>query len=39
MIQTDILLDAFMRVYESLHRTLPDLTAAQLTQRLARLAD
>ena len=32
MIQTDVLLDAFTRVYESLHRTLPDLTAAELTQ-------
>ena len=27
MIQTDVLLDTFTRVYESLHRTLPDRTA------------
>ena len=31
MIQSGILLDAFTRVYESLHRTLPDLTPAELT--------
>ena len=30
--QTDVLLDAFTRVYESLHRTLTDLTEAELTQ-------
>ncbi len=32
MAQTDVLLDAFTRVYESLHRTLADLTEAELTQ-------
>ena len=32
MAETDVLLDAFTRVYESLHRTLPDLTAAELIQ-------
>ena len=32
MAETDVLLDAFTRVYESLHRTLADLTAAELTQ-------
>jgi Protein of unknown function (DUF664) len=32
MIETDILLDAFTRVYESLHRTVADLTAAELIQ-------
>jgi len=30
MVETDILLDAFTRVYETLHRTLPDLTQAEL---------
>jgi len=30
MMETDVLLDAFTRVYESLHRTLADLTAAEL---------
>lgn len=30
MIETGILLDAFTRVYESLHRTVADLTAAEL---------
>lgn len=32
MIETRILLDAFTRVYESLHRTLTDLTEAELIQ-------
>ncbi|TAJ99395.1 DinB family protein [bacterium] len=32
MVETDVLLDAFTRVYESLHRTLADLTAAELIQ-------
>ena len=32
MVETEILLDAFTRVYESLHRTLPDLTATELIQ-------
>ena len=32
MAQTDVLLDAFTRVYESLHRTLADLTEAELIQ-------
>jgi hypothetical protein len=32
MAETDILLDAFTRVYESLHRTLADITAAELIQ-------
>ena len=32
MLETDILLDAFRRVCESLHRTLADLTAAELIQ-------
>jgi len=32
MIATDILLDGFTRVYESLHRTLPDLTETELTR-------
>jgi hypothetical protein len=32
MIETDILLDAFTRVYESLHRTVADLTAEELIQ-------
>jgi hypothetical protein len=32
MVETDILLDAFTRVYESLHRTLADVTAAELIQ-------
>src|ERR1044072_8847872 len=32
MIQTDVLLDAFTRVHQSLHRTLPDLSAAELIQ-------
>jgi len=32
MAETDILLDAFTRVYESLHRTLPDLSAEELTK-------
>jgi DinB superfamily len=32
MIETGILLDAFTRVYESLHRTVADLTPAELTQ-------
>jgi len=32
MIQTNVLLDGFTRVHESLHRTLPDLTAAELIQ-------
>jgi hypothetical protein len=32
MVETGVLLDAFTRVYESLHRTLPDLTAAELIQ-------
>ncbi len=32
MAQTDILLDAFTRVYESLHRTLVDLTESELIQ-------
>src|SRR4026208_243117 len=31
MAQTDVLLDAFTRVYESLHRTLADLSQAELT--------
>ena len=50
MIQTDVLLDGFTRVYESLHRTLPDLTSAELIQephppigwlawRISRVAD
>ena len=30
MVQTDILLDAFTRVYESLHRTLADLTESEI---------
>ena len=30
MVETDVLLDAFTRVYESLHRTLTDLTAEDL---------
>jgi len=32
MIETNILLDAFTRVYESLHRTLADLTEEELTK-------
>jgi hypothetical protein len=32
MVETGVLLDAFTRVYESLHRTLADLTAAELIQ-------
>jgi len=32
MVETDVLLDAFTRVYESLHRTLADLTGAELIQ-------
>ncbi len=32
MTETGVLLDAFTRVYESLHRTLPDLTEAELTR-------
>ena len=32
MVETDVLLDAFTRVYESLHRTLADLTEAELIQ-------
>jgi hypothetical protein len=32
MIETGILLDAFTRVYESLHRTVADLTAEELIQ-------
>jgi hypothetical protein len=32
MIETGILLDAFTRVYDSLHRTVPDLTPAELIQ-------
>ena len=32
MAETDVLLDAFTRVYESLHRTLADLTAEELIQ-------
>jgi len=32
MAATDVLLDAFTRVYESLHRTLADLTVAELIQ-------
>ncbi len=32
MAETGVLLDAFTRVYESLHRTLVDLTAAELIQ-------
>ena len=32
MVETDVLLDAFTRVYESLHRTLADLSAAELIQ-------
>ena len=32
MVETDILLDAFTRVYGSVHRTLPDLTEAELIQ-------
>ena len=32
MIANDILIDGFTRVYESLHRTLPDLTEAELAQ-------
>ena len=32
MVQTDILLDAFARVSESLHRTVADLTEEELTQ-------
>jgi Protein of unknown function (DUF664) len=32
MIETGILLDAFTRVYESLHRTVADLTPAELSQ-------
>ncbi len=32
MAQTNILLDGFTRVYESLHRTLADLTEAELSQ-------
>ena len=30
MVMTDVLLDGFTRVYESLHRTLPDLTEEEL---------
>ncbi len=30
MVPSDVLLDGFTRVYESLHRTLPDLTEAEL---------
>ncbi len=30
MVTTDVLLDGFTRVYESLHRTLPDLTEEEL---------
>ena len=30
MVETNVLLDAFTRVYESLHRTLADLTAEDL---------
>ena len=30
MVATDVLLDGFTRVYESLHRTLPDLTEEEL---------
>jgi DinB family protein len=33
MVETGVLLDAFTRVYESLHRTLADLTAAELIQK------
>lgn len=32
MAETDILLDTFTRVYESLHRTLADISAAELMQ-------
>ena len=32
MLETDILLDAFTRVYDSLHRTLADLTEDELTR-------
>ena len=32
MAETDVLLDAFTRVYESLHRTLADISAAELIQ-------
>ena len=32
MIATDILIDGFTRVYDSLHRTLPDLTETELAQ-------
>ena len=32
MAQTDVLLDAFTRVYQSLHRTLADLTETELVQ-------
>ncbi len=32
MAESDVLLDAFTRVYESLHRTLADLTEAELVQ-------
>ena len=32
MIATDILIDGFTRVYDSLHRTLPELTEAELAQ-------
>src|SRR5213594_3736394 len=32
MAETEVLLDAFTRVYESLHRTLADITAAELIQ-------
>lgn len=44
MTQAYVLLDAFTRVHDSLHRTLADLSATELTQepqsadRLARLA-
>lgn len=43
MIENDILLDGFTRVYDSLHRTLKDLTETELIEephahRLARLA-
>jgi len=39
MVETDILLDAFTRVYESLHRTLADLTEAELIDLNNRIVE